>query len=58
VGPCGAPDGLLVPGGAHVGRAPVAILLDQPAGVAAGDGGADGVARIVSFNDPGLLALF
>ena len=46
VGLCGLPEGLLVPGGAHVSRAAMAVLLDQPLGVVAGDEDPDGVADI------------
>src|SRR4051794_36179144 len=44
---CGAPEGRLLPGGAHVSWTAVAVLLDRPLGVVAGDEGADGVAHVV-----------
>src|SRR5215218_10936094 len=44
---CGAPQGLVVPSGAHSIGAAMAVLLDQPLGVVAGDEGADGVADLV-----------
>src|SRR3954447_10645294 len=44
---CGAPEGLVVPGGAHGVWAAVSVLLDQPLGVVAGDEGADGVSDLV-----------
>src|SRR4028118_1596934 len=44
---CGAPEGLVVPSGAHGVWAAVSVLLDQPFGVVAGDEGADGVADLV-----------
>src|SRR3712207_1729809 len=47
VGLCGAPEGLLVPGGACGVGAAVAVLLDEPFGVVAGDEGTDGVTDLV-----------
>ncbi len=44
---CGAPEGLLLPDAAHVGWAAMAVLLDQPFGVVAGDEGPDGVAHLL-----------
>src|SRR5918998_971767 len=44
---CGAPEGLVVPGGAHGVWAAMAVLLDQPFGVVAGDEGPDGVTDLV-----------
>jgi hypothetical protein len=44
---CGAPEGLLLPDAAHVGWAAMAVLLDQPLGVVAGDEGPDGVAHLL-----------
>src|SRR3712207_4752862 len=46
VGLCGLPEGLLVPGDAHGVWAAMAVLLDQPFGVVAGDEDPDGVADI------------
>ena len=47
VGLCGAPERLVMPSGASVVRASVAVLLDQPFGVVAGGEGADGVSDVV-----------
>src|SRR5271166_146201 len=47
VGLCGAPERLVMPSGASVVRASVAILLDQPFGVVTGGEGADGVSDFV-----------
>src|SRR5918993_2742912 len=47
VGLCSAPEGLLVPGGACGVGAAVAVLLDEPFGVVAGDEGTDGVTDLV-----------
>src|SRR5215213_808515 len=44
---CGATEGLLLPDAAHVGWAAMAVLLDQPFGVVAGDAGPDGVAHLL-----------
>src|SRR5918997_1951205 len=47
VGLRGAPEGLLIPGGAcGVGTA-LAVLLDQPLGVVEGDEGADGIPHLL-----------
>jgi hypothetical protein len=43
---CGAPEDLLLPDAAHVGWAAMAVLLDQPFGVVAGDEGPDGLAHL------------
>src|SRR5271166_5484169 len=43
VGLCGAPERLVMPSGASVVRASMAVLVDQPFGVVAGGEGADGV---------------
>src|SRR5215213_2113442 len=43
----GAPEGLFGPCGAGVERAAMAVLLDQPLRVVAGDEGADDVAHLV-----------
>ena len=47
VGLCGAPERVVMPSGASVVRASVAVLLDQPFGVVAGGEGADGVSDVV-----------
>src|SRR3712207_2676995 len=47
VGLRGAPEGLLIPGGACGVGAAVSVLLDQPFGVVAGDEGADGIPHLV-----------
>src|SRR5271166_2129323 len=47
VGLCGAPERLVMPSGASVVRASVAVLLDQPFGVVTGGEGADGVSDFV-----------
>ena len=47
VGLCGAPERLVMPSGASVVRASMAVLVDQPFGVVAGGEGADGVSDFV-----------
>src|SRR3954454_19263382 len=44
---CRAPEGLLAPSGAPVSWAAVAVRLDQPLGVVAGDEGPNGLAHVV-----------
>ena len=53
VGLCGAPERLVMPSGASVVAASVAVLLDQPSGVVAGGEGANGVSDVVDgLEDP------
>src|SRR3712207_6901454 len=47
----GAPEGLLLPGRTHLGWAAVAVLLDQPLGVIAGDEGPDGLAHVIDRSE-------
>src|SRR5215212_7347541 len=50
---CCAPECLLLPGGAHVGRAAMAVLPDEPFTGVAGGEGPDGVAHVVDGPEDG-----
>ena len=41
------PEGLLLPGSTHRGGAAIAVLLNQPLGVVAGDEGPYGVTNVL-----------
>ncbi len=52
---CGAPEGLVMPGGGSVAGAAAARLLDQPSGIVAGGEGAGGFADFVDGLEDGTL---